>query len=72
MSDKFGKIVNTHPSGDFELTSAAERSGVDISGEGQVVFNSVIEALPHLGCAEARAVLDEIEDNVKTAGRTVG
>ena len=72
MSDKFGKIVNTHPSGDFELTSAAERSGVDISGEGQVVFNSVIEALPHLGWDEARAVLDEIEYNVKTAGRTWG
>ncbi|RTZ95270.1 MAG: glutamate synthase [Candidatus Poseidoniales archaeon] len=70
MTNKFGDVVDTHPRGDCKLVPAADHSPVEVTKMGSnLAYFAVLEALPHMGWAEALATLEAIEAHSAMAGR---
>ncbi len=60
MSNKFGDPVDTHPSGNHLIVSAAENSEVELSGSARERFTQAVESLQELDWPSARALCNEI------------
>ena len=60
MSNKFGDPVDTHPSGNHLIESAAEDSEVELSGSARERFTQAVESLQELDWPSARALCNEI------------
>ena len=60
MTNKFGELVNTHAEGEHILQAEADLSGIELNGEAQENFQTVVEALQELDWARARALCKEM------------
>ena len=70
MTNKFGDVVDTHPSGDCKLAPAEDESPVEFSNlPADSAYSAVVEALPYMGWSQALATLEAIDSNYATAGR---
>ena len=70
MTNKFGDVVDTHPSGDYKLVPAADESPLELAKmDSNLAYFAVLEALPHMDWSEALATLEAIEANTASAGR---
>ncbi len=70
MANKFGDVVDTHPSGDFRLVPSGDESPVEFSNlSSDSAYSAVLEALPHMGWSQAIATLEAIESNFSVVGR---
>jgi len=75
MSDKFGSIVDTNPSGDYTLSDAA--LDCDLSwesaleqGGAKAAFDTILDAIPDMDWPSARALLAEIVATAKPDQRS--
>jgi len=62
MSNKFGDIVNTNPSGNHLIEPAAEASGVVLNGTANDRFTHAVESLQELDWPAARALCNEVAE----------
>jgi glutamate synthase domain-containing protein 1/glutamate synthase domain-containing protein 3 len=71
MTNKFGALVNTHPTGNFEVEDAAMMSGFEWP-EGwtpATVYGSITALMPELDWASAQALLSEITSHAQENSR---
>jgi glutamate synthase domain-containing protein 1/glutamate synthase domain-containing protein 3 len=71
MSNKFGAIVDTHPTGDFVATEAAMTSGFEWPSEWNAteIFPSIAEKIPAMDWPAARGLLSEIGSHASQHSR---
>ncbi len=62
MTDKFGRVVDTSPTGNYQVEGAAIDSGANLpfSSPAGEISQQAIESLQEMGWPEARAMLSEI------------
>ena len=70
MTNKFGGVVDTHPSGDYDLVLSDDDTPLELSGMSvEDAYLAVLEALPHMDWPQARATLESIEADASENGR---
>ena len=60
MTNKFGEIVDTHPSRDYHLGEQSDSSPFSLTADPSESFDAIVEGLPHIGWSDALATLEQI------------
>ncbi len=62
MTDKFGRVVDTSPEGDYQLQDAALDSGaaLPLNANPREIFHHAVESIQEMSWSEARAMVSEI------------